>query len=80
MYDLQSRYYDANICRFINSDQHLYDENGLKQTRHYGPDGKAEYDIDYHHGGQNHTFPHIHYWDWSQSIPRGEGVPITIFP
>ena len=54
-----------------NSDQHLYDENGLKQTRHYGPDGEAEYDIDYRHPGKNHHFPHKHVWDWSKPNPRG---------
>ena len=59
-----------------NSDQHLYDEDGLKQTRHYGPDGKAEYDIDYRHPGENHKFPHKHVWDWSKSDPRGPAIDI----
>ena len=54
-----------------NSDQDLYDESGeLKQRRHYGPDGRAEYDIDYKHPGENHKFPHRHNWDWSKNPPR----------
>ena len=47
-----------------NTDRHLRDEKGIKQTRHYGPDGKAEYDIDYRHGGAKHKFPHKHKWTW----------------
>ena len=55
-----------------NSEQDLYDENGeLKQKRFYGPDGKAERDIDYKHGG-NHDFPHEHTWDWSKNPPRSK--------
>ena len=53
-----------------NSDDELYDDEGnLKQRRHYGPDGKAEYDIDYKHPG-NHKFPHMHTWDWEVVPPR----------
>ena len=48
-----------------NSDKHLYKDGKLKQTRHYGPDGKAEYDIDYSHSGDKHKFPHKHIWDWT---------------
>ena len=59
-----------------NTDADLYDENGdLKQTRHSGADGKAEYDIDYNHGG-NHDFPHRHNWDWTQIPPRGGAIPL----
>ncbi len=61
-----------------NSDDELYDNEGnLKQKRHYGPDGKAEYDIDYSHGG-NHSFPHKHEWDWTQSPPRLPSKPIPM--
>lgn len=61
-----------------NSDQELHDKDGLKQKRHYGPDGKAEYDIDYRHPNPDgsHTFPHKHNWDWTKTPPRGEGIPI----
>ena len=53
-----------------NTDKELYDKDGtLKQKRHYGPDGKAEYDIDYKHGGK-HPFPHKHTWDWGKEPPR----------
>jgi len=63
-----------------NSDSDLYDEEGLRQTRHYGPDGWAEYDIDYRHqdSHNNHTFPHRHNFDWSTKPPRGEAI--DIFP
>lgn len=47
-----------------------------KQERTYGPDGKAEYDVDYNHGGVGHVFPHGHEWDWSQENPRQPGKPI----
>ena len=62
-----------------NSDKELYDKDGLKQTRHYGSDGKDEYDIDYRHPDpkNTHQFPHRHNWDWSKNPPRSE--PIEIF-
>ena len=63
-----------------NSDMELYDKKGLKQRRHYGPDGKAEYDIDFRHSGEKHIFPHKHYWNWTKKIPRGPAVDnIKIF-
>ena len=63
-----------------NSDQELYDEKGLKQKRHYRSDGKAEYDIDYHHPDTKgtHEFPHRHNWNWDQTPTRSK--PIKIFP
>lgn len=61
-----------------NSDQTIENEDGSpKQTRHYGPDGKAEYDIDYNHPGKNHEFPHKHTWDWSKNPPRQSSQPMT---
>ena len=49
----------------------LYNPNGdLKQERYYGPDGRAGYDVDYDHAGENHDFPHGHDWDWSKKNPR----------
>ena len=63
-----------------NSDAELYDKKGLKQRRHYGPDGKAEYDIDFRHSGEKHIFPHKHYWDWTKKMPRGPAIDnIKIF-
>ena len=61
-----------------NSDQELHDKDGLKQKRHYGPDGKAEYDIDYRHPDpkNNHEFPHRHNWDWNKTPPRSEWIKI----
>ena len=61
-----------------NSDKHLYDKRGLKQTRHYDSDGKAEYDIDYRHPGDGHKFPHKHKWRWNGSKPKRSGS-IDIF-
>ena len=61
-----------------DSDQNLEDETGLKQTRHYGSDGKADYDIDYHHPGKHHKFPHKHKWTWVDNIPKRGGA-IDIF-
>ena len=60
-----------------NSDDELYDEEGnLKQQRHYGPDGKAEYDIDYSHSG-NYDFPHKHEWNWNNVPPRSGHIPLV---
>ena len=60
-----------------NSDDELYDEEGnLKQQRHYGPDGKAEYDIDYSHSG-NYDFPHKHVWNWNNIPPRSGHIPLV---
>ena len=60
-----------------NTDKSIYDDKGLKQTRHYGSDGKAEYDIDYHHPGKNHKFPHKHNWTWDVNGPtRGKAIDI----
>ncbi len=62
-----------------NSDRELYDEEGLKQKRHYGPDGRAEYDIDYRHQNSDgtHKFPHRHDWDWTKNPPRSKGYDIS---
>lgn len=47
-----------------------YDNNGLKQRRYYGPDGVADEDIDYRHGGVNHKFPHRHRWVNGERDPK----------
>ena len=50
----------------------LNPDGSVKQRRYYGPDGKAELDINYNHsnGDGSHTFPHENPWDWSQNPPR----------
>lgn len=60
-----------------NTDQELLNPDGtVKQRRHYGPDGKAEKDIDYNHPGEkDHKFPHEHDWDWSKNPPRQGAKP-----
>lgn len=72
-----------------NSDLDLNDSEGTKQRRHYGhygPDGKAQNDIDYRHADpkNTHEFPHKHKWDWNDpSNPiRSKPIPIEkeIFP
>ena len=55
---------------------HLYLNGSLKQVRVYGADGKAKYDVDYFHNGENHVFPHIHYFYWNLDKPRKDGVPL----
>lgn len=61
-----------------NTDADLLDESGeLKQRRHYGSDGTAEYDIDYKHlDDGTHVFPHVHTWTngkrSKKSIPYSE--------
>lgn len=49
----------------------------MEQQRIYGPDGKAIVDIDYFHSGSNHTFPHIHIFDWSKTPPRGDAINLS---
>lgn len=60
----------------------IYNPDGsVKQERTYGPDGRAEKDVDYNHGGSEHTFPHEHTWDWSTGQPKRQGgVPISPTP
>ena len=55
-----------------NSSTDLLNPDGsIKQRRYYGPDGKAQQDIDYNHSDDGtHEFPHIHEWDWSKNPPR----------
>lgn len=49
------------------SSKDLVDSDGsVKQRRYYGENGKADMDIDYHHGGTGHTFPHRH--DWNNGV------------
>ncbi|MFI8714455.1 hypothetical protein [Brevibacillus brevis] len=59
------------------SSKDLVNKGELVQRRYYGPDGKADMDIDYtHHGNpkQHPKVPHRHDWDWSnKSNPRGDG-------
>ena len=55
-----------------NSSADLLNPDGtIKQRRYYGPDGKAQQDIDYNHTDDGtHEFPHNHDWDWSKNPPR----------
>lgn len=52
-----------------NSSMDLYDkETGeLLQRRFFDENGRAIKDIDYKHNDPHntHTFPHEHYWDWT---------------
>ncbi len=65
-----------------NSTTTQVDEDGNpRKDRHYGPDGNADFDIDYtdHGNPKNHPdVPHKHDWDWSNpdSPARGPGTPI----
>ncbi|WP_239465908.1 choice-of-anchor C family protein [Gemmata sp. SH-PL17] len=51
------------------------DGKGNRQTREYGPDGRATKDIDF---GHDHGAgdPHAHDWDWTQMKPRQPGRPL----
>lgn len=55
-----------------NSSTDLLNPDGtVKQRRYYGPDGKAQQDIDFNHSDDGtHQFPHIHVWDWNKNPPR----------
>ena len=52
------------------------DGKGGKTVRKFGPDGKAETDIDH---GHDHGAgdPHAHDWDWGKKPPRQPGRPLT---
>lgn len=52
-----------------NSRADLYQNGRLKQSRWYGPDGRAVRNRDYFHGG-NMEFPHDHEWDWEKDPAR----------
>ncbi len=61
-----------------NSDSEIKNEDGtIKQKRHYGKDGKAEYDIDYNHSGDNHEFPHVH--RWNNGVRDTKWIPLKDF-
>ena len=56
-----------------NSSEDLLKPDGkIKQRRYYGPDGKAQEDIDYDHPNEDgtHIFPHRHEFDWTKNPPR----------
>ena len=59
-----------------NSISNLLFNGEIKQQRIYGPDGKAVVDIDYFHPGPNHNFPHVHFFDWSKTNPRGDEIDL----
>ncbi len=52
-----------------NSRADLYQNGKLKQSRWYGPDGRAVRNRDYFHGGKM-DFPHDHEWDWDKDPAR----------
>ncbi len=71
------RVYDAHSLpnsASSHSTGYLFSKGALKQIRSYDINGKPSYDIDYFHQKHEHTFPHKHYWDWSQVKPRGDAV------
>lgn len=49
---------------------------GKDHWHEFGPDGKAETDIDH---GHDHGAgdPHAHDWDWGKKPPRQPGRPLT---
>ena len=54
--------------------------DGGSTERTFGPNGKAEKDIDRGHGGEKHggvPDPHAHDWDWTKPRPRQPGRPLT---
>lgn len=57
------------------SSKDLIQDNAIKQRRYYDANGKAIQDIDYFHSGVNHEFPHIHYFNWSNTVPRSGSYP-----
>ena len=54
-----------------SSKDHVVD-GSLKQRRYYDKNGDADMDIDYHHSGVKHKFPHRHYWN---NNVRGPEMP-----
>ncbi len=53
-----------------HSSKDLIDSKGVKQRRYYDKNGNADEDIDYHHGGTGHDFPHRHYWNNGRRGPE----------
>ncbi len=50
-----------------------------KQWRHYGPDGKADVDLDYDEYNNRHPdLPKPHQHDWDEEKNRGEPHPPTV--
>lgn len=59
------------------SSKDLIYNNAIKQRRYYDQFGDAIQDIDYFHSGVGHEFPHIHYFNWYNIIPRSGSYPAT---
>lgn len=60
------------------SSKDLIYDNAIKQRRYYDQFGDAIKDIDYFHSGAGlHEFPHIHYFNWYNTIPRSGAYPAT---
>lgn len=55
------------------SSKDLIQNGAIKQRRYYDADGNAKQDIDYFHSGVNHEFPHLHYFNWANSVPSRTG-------
>lgn len=46
------------------------------QKRFFGPDGRAEKNIDYGHDHTGVGDPHAHDWDWTKTPPRQPPRPL----
>ena len=56
-----------------NSKVNRYENGEKKQSRWYGPDGKAVRNRDYSHTSNGKVpFPHDHAWNWNNPMPRGK--------
>jgi len=53
-----------------NSSMDLYVNGNLWQRRFYDAAGNMIKDIDFYHTGNNHIFPHEHFWEWINGIPK----------
>jgi hypothetical protein len=51
------------------------DGKGGRTDRHYGPNSRAERDVDHGHDHNGAGDPHVHDWDWSKDSPRQPGRP-----
>jgi hypothetical protein len=72
---------DRSIPRTAEPNSYTFRVNAdgeVVQVRRYGPDGRAQFDIDFTNHGNPAAHPHVphqHDWSWPSGI-RGPGMPV----
>jgi len=69
--DINGRSGDLPTSSTPNSSKDLYVDGKLWQRRYYDANGNVIKDIDFWHTNpHSHTFPHEHFWEWIDGVPK----------